>query len=74
MDTGRLKPSIGVIMANAVGSLMLAGGVAGLFVPDISKFAPALADRPTAWLLIAVGVAIEIGTSIALIRQARNRK
>lgn len=58
-------------VASTLASLGLAGGLLGLFAPEVI---PALSDKAVAWSLIAVGVVFE-GWSVAILLAAiRNRR
>ena len=69
----RLEVPLAPLAVNLLGALMMAAGLVGLIVTEIREHVPALADPPTAWALIGVGLALDLWSIPAIIRAARKR-
>jgi len=65
---------LGAVAANALGTLCLAAGVFGLFVPQMLDAAPALKDPTTAWTLIGVGILLDAGSAVSIVSFLRSRR
>lgn len=56
--------------ATSMAGLFLAGGILGLFAPEVI---PALADKAVAWSLLAVGAGLDIW-GISLLLASRSKR
>jgi hypothetical protein len=61
-------PPASFFVLSVVASLLLAGGLAGLLVPELL---PPLAHPPVAWALIGVGAVFEIWSVAMLLATTR---
>lgn len=65
---------MGAIAVNVLGGLFLAVGLLGLFAPDVLKAVPALTDPMTAWSLVGVGIALDVGAALTILGHVRARQ
>lgn len=72
MPSARKLP-LAAVLANACGVFLIAAGLLGLFAPEAVAFIPALADRTTAWTLLAAGVAVDVGAVITILSHLQSR-
>jgi hypothetical protein len=64
----------GAIAVNVLGGLFLAAGLLGLFAPDVLGAVPALTDPATAWSLVGVGIALDVGAALTIVGHVRARQ
>lgn len=62
------------LAVNGLGALFLAGGLLGLFAPGVLDAAPALKDPATAWTLLGLGIALDLGGAWAILSHMRARR
>jgi len=77
MSTPGTKPApfpIGAAIVNALGGLLIAAGLVGLFAPEILTSVPALKDPATAWTLVGVGIALDVGAACTIVSHLRSRR
>ena len=55
---------LGFVFVTTVATLFMGGGATGLFAPDL---APPLARPAVVWLLISVGIVLDIGALMQLL-------
>lgn len=65
---------MGAIAVNVLGGLFLAAGLLGVFAPDVLKAVPALTDPATAWSLVGVGIALDVGAALIILGHVRARQ
>lgn len=65
---------MGAVAVNVLGGLFLAVGLLGLFAPDVLKAVPALTDPMTAWSLVGVGIALDVGAALTILGHVRARQ
>lgn len=65
---------MGAVAVNVLGGLFLAVGLMGLFAPDVLKAVPALTDPTTAWSLVGVGIALDVGAALTILGHVRARQ
>jgi hypothetical protein len=65
---------LGAVAVNVMGGLFIAAGLIGLFAPDVVKAVPALTDPTTAWSLVGVGIALDVGAALTLLGHVRARQ
>lgn len=65
---------MGAVAVNVLGGLFLAVGLMGLFAPDVLKAVPALTDPMTAWSLVGVGIALDVGAALTILGHVRARQ
>ena len=58
---------------NVLGTLLATAGVVALFVPDLVRNIPALADPLTAAALVVVGVSLDAWSVLAIVKGSRTR-
>ena len=71
MNQSAPKLPIGVLILNMLGSIALAAGVAGLFVPEAVPF---LSSPAVAWALICVGLMLEIASVVQILAFRRRQQ
>jgi hypothetical protein len=65
------KPTfpLGIVLVSSVATLFMGAGAIGLLAPDM---APPFARPAVAWSLIGVGIVLDIGAVLQLIRRSRS--
>lgn len=64
---------VGALVVNVIGLVFTVAGLLGLLAPEAVKAVPALGDPLTAWTLLGVGVVLDLGSCLSIVRHLRSR-